>query len=188
MGYPYCPPGNATDFIDARRLSQLLSDTGTPVPVANVGASSLLNTHLLLASNRIDGSLLEARRYTAAELSAFADTDQGVVLRELCCDLAFGTILKRRRLTQPEWADLAESYQEALQRLELYRTGKLVLPLSDSKLDAGLPALVELGSGNNDPVLTTQRPWGVVDLSPVGPTDPQRNWASLDGGEERGDR
>ena len=79
--------------------------------------------------------------------------------------------------------------------LEDYRLGKRILPtvdpatgqIRDSKLDAGLPALVELGSGNNDPVLTTQRPYGDVDSSPVGPTSPQRNWASLDGGEERGD-
>lgn len=195
MGYPYCPAANATDFIDVRRLAQLLSDTGTPIDVTLVPTNPRLLIHLNLASNRIDAALLEARRYAADDLSYTADQPQGIILRWLCANLAFGSILGRRKETQPEWASLAEDVETAQAMLENYRLGKAILPtvdpatgkIRDSKLDAGLPALVELGSGNNDPVMTNQRMWGPVDLSPVGPTGPQRNWASLDGGEERGD-
>lgn len=195
MGYPYCPAANVTDYIDVRRLSQLLSDTGTPVPTGSVTTSPLLLVHLYLASNRMDTALLEARRYAQSDLIYTADQPQGVVIRWLCATLAFGSILGRRKETQPEWASLAEDVQNAETILEAYRLGKMILPtidpttglIRDSKLDAGLPALVELGSGNNDPVMTTQRLWGPIDVSPVGPTDPQRNWSSLDGGEERGD-
>ena len=200
MGYPYCPASNADDFIDLRRLNQLLSDNDTgpltsPINRPLILASPLLLVHLNLASNRIDGDLLEARRYDQSDLMYTADQPGGVIIRWLCANLAFGSILGRRKLTQPEWADLAEDVQKAEDRLEMYRLGKLILPtidpatgkIRDSKLDAGVPALVELGSGNNDPVMTNQRMWGPIDVSPVGPTGPQRNWASLDGGEERGD-
>lgn len=201
--YPYCPPANAGNFIDLRRLNQLLSDSDSgpltsPLNSAVVLASPLLNVQLLLASNVIDGALLESRRYSNNSaggdptkftdvLAAFAATNNGIILQELCAQLAFGKLLGRRQLTEPEQKAQQQNYQDALDRLELYRLGKLILPINDAKLDAGLPALVELGSGNNDPVLTTQRPWGDVDLVPTGPTPPQRNWASIDGGEERGD-
>lgn len=178
MAYPYCQPADATDFIDQRRLAQLLGDSDTaPIAINTIVTNPRLNIHLLLASNRIDGDLLEGRRYTATELSDFAETDNGHILRWMCANLAFGSILGRRKLSQPEWAELAEDVKGAEDRLELYRLGKLILPMSDAKIDANTPTLAQLGVNNQDPVVNTQRPYGVVDLPVPGWG---KNWGTID--------
>jgi hypothetical protein len=178
VAYPYCLPASATDFLDERRLAQLLGDSNTgPISVASIPTNPRLSVHLLLASNRLDRVLLEGRRYSADELNAFAATDNGVILRWLCANLAFGSILGRRKETQPEWANLAEDVESAESQLELYRLGKLILPINDAKLDANTPALATLGINNGDPVVNVQRPYGWVDapIQGVG-----RNWGPND--------
>lgn len=148
----YLDPNEFTTFYDARRVGELLSDTGAEVAPGDVGSSQLLADLISAATGEINTVCLQGRRYTEQNLqdilTAGGATKQA--LNQLCADLVFGMLLARRGYGPDVMERLAPRYKAAQQTLEALYLGKKVFNLSDV-IDAGVPHPVKIGGGGYVP-------------------------------------
>lgn len=134
----YATTADVTSRYDIRRLSQFLSDTGTPVcTTAEINAGTCANTimpanaNLLKlikdASNKVLMSCRVANRYLQSDLDAvYADSDRRESIVRLVCDLVWGYVMIRRGLGMREVFNLAPNYKDALETLEMLKRGDRV--------------------------------------------------------------
>lgn len=133
----YATAADVVARYDIRRLSQFLSDTGTPVCTQtqiNSGACATMlvtNANLIAmiadASNKILMSCRVANRYLQSDLDKiYGDSDRSPSLIRLVCDLTFGYVMMRRGLGLREVYNLAPGFKEALDTLEQLKMGYTV--------------------------------------------------------------
>jgi len=134
----YATAADVVSRYDIRRLSQFLSDTGTPVctnaEIANGTCASTnmpANTNLLNmikdASNKVLMSCRVANRYLQSDLDRiYADTDRRESLVRVVCDLTWGYVMMRRGLGLREVSNLAPGFDEAIKTLQMLERGLLV--------------------------------------------------------------
>ena len=127
---------------DSRRLSELNSDTGTPVtPTDPVSFSTPVGASLIDASELVLTALQQGNRYTRADLEElvadYPDSRAAPVIR-VVCDIAFARLLMRRGLPVAEIDRQCPGYKDALAWVELLRQGKNILYI-ESALDSQLP-------------------------------------------------
>lgn len=130
----YATPADVTSRYDIRRLSQFLSDTGSPVctdaEVKSGACAVIISTNVNLltairdASNKVLMSCRVANRYLQADLdSIYASDDRKDSLVRLVCDLVFGYVMMRRGLGLREVYNLAPGFKESLDTLEQLKNG-----------------------------------------------------------------
>jgi len=86
------------DFVaryDVRLIGDLISDTGTQIPVGSVPTNSNLLAALTDASSAVDAAVFVGNRYTPVQMASLSETAAAFV-RRLVCDLTL-VYLKRRR-------------------------------------------------------------------------------------------
>jgi hypothetical protein len=133
-------------FYDARRIAELVADTGVRPDPATVASHAVVTVMLVAASDEIVAAATVGKRYTEAELSGIAGGSGGggPLLRQLTCHLAFGLIVNRRGLAADDQSKLTPYWRWAQDYLTLLRKGERVLGGVDDVLDAGLPDTVSM--------------------------------------------
>lgn len=134
----YATAADVVSRYDIRRLSQFLSDTGTPVctnaEISNGTCATNvmpLNTNLANlikdASNKVLMSCRVANRYLQSDLDKiYADTDRRESLVRVVCDITWGYVMMRRGLGLREVSNLAPGFDEAIKTLQMLERGMLV--------------------------------------------------------------
>lgn len=120
---------------DNRRLGDLIKDDDTRATGSTLDNSTVLQAVLDDATGMIDSACLAGKRYTTDDLSGLTGTDAALLIR-ICCDLAYGLLVRRRGFTEQEVAKLAPGYNEAMQILRQLRLGELVFNVA-AVLEAG---------------------------------------------------
>lgn len=120
---------------DIRRIGDLVNDDETRATSAELDSSTTLQACLDDAHSMIDSACLLGKRYTADDLSGLTGTD-AALLKRICCDLAYGLLVRRRGFTEGEVSKLAPGYGEAVAILRQLRLGELVFVV-DTVLEAG---------------------------------------------------
>lgn len=157
MAWPYCQPANFSKYVDLRVLVQILSDTDADLAdPTNAGAANAAITGSALAlealtagATDMDQAMLEAKRYSLADMIALADPpaagvpDHGAYLRRLNAACAIRFLQQRRVRPLPESRNLSQYGDWAEGQLELIRTGQRIIPSSvggtAGNQEAGLP-------------------------------------------------
>lgn len=135
----YATPAQLLQRYDARTVGDLVSDDGNQVSAGDLLADANLQAALNDASGQIESALLQAERYSVADLTALVGSSSNTkyVLIRLTCDIAFQQLVERR-----PWYEVNESYkqrtEDADETLERLRKGERVFDLSPVK-EAGLP-------------------------------------------------
>lgn len=125
---------------DVRILGQLVSDNGVQVGKSDLGANENLLTALADASGEIDASVLQASRYTVAQLAALTGNSANYLIR-LTCTIAYGLLWERRSTLLELDEDAGDTAQKrARQALEQLRKGQQIFDIEEVK-QAGLPAI-----------------------------------------------
>lgn len=137
----YAEPSDLLTRYDARVIGDLVKDDGI-----RAGRDALLDHPVLLAaladaSGEIDASVLQAKRYTAADLEALTGNSLAH-LKRLTCTIAFGLLWERRPWSDSEENAREEAQKRARQALEMLRKGQTIFDVDDVK-DAGLPSTHE---------------------------------------------
>lgn len=145
---------------DARRVAELISDTGEPVPSGSVATNEVLVEMLNQAESMVNLATRVGDRYSIADLTTLAaDPIDGGSLRRLVSDIAWGLICKRRGMSQSSIGDQAPGYQEAMQTLELLRLGERIFDF-DGAAAAGLPSVQQLGVDSSCQMVNARRFFG----------------------------
>lgn len=156
-------------YYDRRRLSELVSDTGSPVPPEQVAANAVLAAMLVAASDEILAAAGVGKKYTESDLNTLssASTGGGPLLRMLTCHLAWGQLVNRRALAATDQQSLTPMWKWCQEYLTLVRNGERVFGGVPDVLDAGLPTTKEMA-----PTPGLQRPSIVQGASRVFGTGP----------------
>lgn len=120
---------------DARQLGQLASDTGVPVPPAELENSAAIAAVLEDASGEIDAALLQGNRYTTTQLASLSGNSASHLVR-LCCKIAWGLLWERRSYADDGRRD--EAMESARRELNRLKNGEHVFDV-DEVQDAGNP-------------------------------------------------
>ncbi len=127
-------------YYDSRRLLELCSDSGTEETTLD---NAILTELLLAASAEIDANCQQGKRYAKATLEAM--TGKGAtLLKQLCADLAFGSLMARRGFAADQMKVQAPRYEAALLTLEMLYQGRKVFDL-DANINAGVPKVAVIG-------------------------------------------
>lgn len=150
----YCTPAEFILRYDSRRVRELLSDTGTPVPLADLEDNETLLALLEDASHRLKMAVRQSNRYSIDFLwyiyngnpdyddnpdpGSDEDTRKHEIIR-IVADLAFGMLMARRGLAQKELFELAPMYKDALDMLEALKRGERIFDdWNDTTAEAGV--------------------------------------------------
>lgn len=136
---------------DNRRVSQLLSDTGTAVASGDLATNNTLLDILEMASEQVAAAALVGERYTTLELSNLSlSSTAGYLLRRLVADLAYTQIIARRGMGAAELDRLCPAKKWCEEQLEMLRNGMHIFPgIDDTHAEAGLPAISDINSLSN---------------------------------------
>lgn len=128
----YASYNDLTKSLDANIVSQLASDSGTPV----VGCNAIVQSALDRASSLIDAYARVGNIYLAADLAALSANDDPL-LTMLTVDLATEMLFQRRamKITPAVEARVAQ----ARELLVALRDGKAIFGAIQKAADAGLP-------------------------------------------------
>lgn len=124
---------------DARTLGDLCSDTGVRVSEVALPTNPKILAALDDASGEIDAALMQAKRYTTADLASLTGNSLAY-LKRLTCTIAFAGLWNRRPSVDD--MDRDEALKQARQALDRLRRGENVFDLEDQK-SAGLPEVKE---------------------------------------------
>jgi hypothetical protein len=126
----YCTNSEFLARYDARRVGDLLSDSGEAIATGDLPSNGVLTELLGDASSLILSAASVANRYTPADLAGFLETNHPArrLLIRLVADLAFGLLLKRRGYDAAAISSMAPGYLEGLQTLDLIRKGERIFP------------------------------------------------------------
>lgn len=133
----YATPADLITRYDARVVGDLVSDSGIKVNRQDLQDHAVLLAILLDASGEIDAAILQAKRYTAAQLAALTGNSLNH-LKRLTCTIAFGLLWERRPWADEDDSGREEAQKRARQALESLRKGITIFDVEDAK-DAGLP-------------------------------------------------
>lgn len=133
----YATPDDLKKRYDARTLGDLSSDAGVRMQPSDFSSSPILLAALEDASGEIDASLLQGKRYTAAQLAALTGNSLAH-LKRLTCEIAYGLLWERRSYVDDDRRYAA--MDRAKQTLNRLRRGEIVFDVEEVK-DAGLPSI-----------------------------------------------
>lgn len=144
----YATPDQFLLYYDVRRVSQLLSDTGTPVSLSDVSSNAVLIELLAAASEMVAAAAFVGKRYTTTDLDNLSvSATAGFLLRKIVIDLTFALLVTRRGQGAADLERLCPAHAEALRLLEQLRQGYTLFPgIDDTHADAGLPSTANLDS------------------------------------------
>jgi phage gp36-like protein len=123
---PYATPAELLVRYDARRVGDLVSDTGDRD--TNPVASPVLAACLDDASGHIDSACRVGGRYSTTELDTMVGNGSSLLIR-LTCDIAYGLLVARRGYSATDQQAMAPNYKPALDMLELIRKGERVFDI-----------------------------------------------------------
>lgn len=150
---------------DARRVGELLSDTGTPIVSGSIPSDPVLIEMINQAESMVNLATRVGDRYQTSDLvSLAADAIAGGTLRRLVADLAWGLLNKRRGISASDLGTMAPGYGEALQTLELLRLGERIFDLPEAA-EAGLPSVQKLGSDSPGQLVAKTRFFGCTSVN-----------------------
>ena len=124
---------------DARTLGDLCSDTGVRVSEVSLATNAKILAALDDASGEIDAALMQAKRYSTADLASLTGNSLAY-LKRLTCTFAFAGLWNRRPYVDDMERD--EALKQARQALDRLRRGENVFDLEDQKAE-GLPDVKE---------------------------------------------
>lgn len=133
----YATPAQLLQRYDARVVGDLVSDSGIKVNRQDLLDHPILLALLLDASGEIDAAVLQAKRYTSAQLSALTGNSLNHLIR-ITCTIAFGLLWERRPWSDEDDSGREEAQKRARKALEDLRKGVTIFDTEDAK-DAGLP-------------------------------------------------
>jgi len=133
----YASPSDMQKRYDVRTLGELASDTGVRVQPSDFADNAILLAALEDASGEIEASLLQGRRYTAAQLADLTGNSLAM-LKRITCEIAYGLLFERRSYVDDDRRTAA--MERARQTLTRLRKGEIVFDVDDVK-DAGLPSI-----------------------------------------------
>lgn len=130
-----CPASEFLKRVDRNSVGQLASDTGVPIPDAQLEAHANVVAVLRDASGDVEAAALVGEKYTSADLALIAATDcnaRGKLYR-IVSDLAWVYLYERRpNKNEPE----PPSLRRSLLWLDQLSQGRAVFALAET-LDAG---------------------------------------------------
>ena len=135
----YATPADLLKRFDARVIGDLVSDNGLKVDRQSLQDHPVLLAVLLDASGEIDASVLQANRYTTANLAALTGNSLSHLIR-ITCTIAFGLLWERRPWSDDDDSGRDEAQKRARQQLDMLRKGQTIFDV-DEVQDAGLPAV-----------------------------------------------
>lgn len=136
----YATPAQLLKRYDARIVGDLVSDNGITVKPPELITNANLLAVLEDASGEVDAAVLQAKRYTTAQLAALTGNSAAYLVR-ITCAIAMGLLWERREISDDEDDGQRESAQKrARQALTDLRKGVTIFDVEDVK-DAGLPAI-----------------------------------------------
>ena len=133
----YATPADLLKRYDARIVGDLVSDTGIKVNRQDLQDHPVLLAVLLDASGEIDASVLQAKRYSTADLAALTGNSLNH-LKRITCTIAFGLLWERRPWSDDDDSGRDEAQKRARQQLDSLRKGLTVFDVEANK-EAGLP-------------------------------------------------
>lgn len=169
----YAQPSDMLARKDARRLGDLVSDTGVRVSSASLLTDPVLQAALDDAQALIDAAILRGQRYLPAELLALlppaTPTSSYQLLIRLNCDLAYGLLVGRRGYSRSDTLNQAPGYEEALGMVEALADGQRIFPdiTGVPQAGVGLPAVTL--SQNVALVSSLTRVFGDLTVDPSNP-------------------
>lgn len=149
------------NYYDARRVGELLSDTGIPVEAGDIPDDPVLEEAIAAACGEIDTHCQQGKRYAKADIEAIitgntldpsnvAYRKASAVLKQLAADLTFGTLMARRGYSAETMARLAPRLVAAQETLEQLYQGRRVFDLSTA-IEAGRPHRATIGRNTYRP-------------------------------------
>lgn len=152
----FATPAELAQFRDYRIMAQWIKDDDTIATYAEFLASPVVQQALLAATGEIETAASVGGRYRRDDLAALTGAAL-VKLKQLCCDLAFA-VLARRRLATVKSEDLS-GVEEAYDLLDKLKNGERIFPLQETQ-DAGLGTDVNIlinQNPNNPPITWVAR-------------------------------
>lgn len=157
----YATAQNLLDRYDARRIADLVSDSGTRTLAPQ--SSPVLLACLDDASGEVDAACRVAQRYTSADLSGLTGNANALLVR-LVCDLAYGMLVARRGYAANDNAVMAPREKIAFDMLEALRRGERIFSGEDqAEAGVNVVTLRTTTTGRDsgtDLVGRSQRLWG----------------------------
>ena len=134
----YATSADLLDFVDARTVGDLLSDTGDPVTTVGIASDTTLPVLLQAASGQVEAACGTSDLYTPVQLAALTGNSQSL-LKQLVCTLALVALVRRRpeKYGSKHWQNIRKETEEYLDRL---RDGQRLFD-DPSKREAGLPTI-----------------------------------------------
>lgn len=150
---------------DARRVGELLSDTGSPIALGSIPSDPVLIEMINQAESMVNLAVRVGDRYQISDLVSLASDDVGGgTIRRLVADLAWGLLNKRRGISQNDLSTTAPGYGEAMQTLELLRLGERIFDFPEAA-EAGLPAVQQVGLRSGNQLVAKTRFFGCTAIN-----------------------
>lgn len=163
----YATVADMRERFDERTLSELVSDSGAAVDLADLNTDTNALTALDDASGIVEAALIVGGRYTAAQLAALTGNSLAL-LKRIVCQLAASQLEQRRFDFDPDRYERFTAW--ALEQLDKLRRGENLFNLDDnvsaSQASLETPSLAQ----RNTPGLIrdrTQNYYPVVNLPGV---------------------
>jgi phage gp36-like protein len=138
----YATPSQLIDRYDVRTIGQLVSDNGIQVSRQDLEANTKVLAALADASGEIEASVLQAKRYTTADLAGLTGNSANHLTR-ITCVIAFGFLWERRPYADDDDENgRGKAEKRARLALESLRKGQTIFDVDEVK-EAGLPAVNE---------------------------------------------
>jgi phage gp36-like protein len=135
----YATPAQLLQRYDARVIGDLVGDSGVRVARQELLDNAVLLACLADASGEIEASVLQAKRYTTADLAALTGNSLNYLVR-ITCTIAFGLLWERKPWSDDDDTGREEAQKRSRAALESLRKGKTIFDVEDVK-EAGLPAI-----------------------------------------------
>ncbi len=134
----YALGSNVIQWFDRNTVSDLLSDTGDPVP--DPASDSTLAEFLQAASGQIEGACSVSGLYTPTQLAALTGNALSL-LHRLVCTLAMVMLAQRRpeKFSSEYWQDREKWVEDYCDQLR--KGQRLFDDPSHTKAEAGLPSV-----------------------------------------------
>jgi phage gp36-like protein len=114
----YVSGSDLRERYDVRAISQLVSDTSSPIPVSSIDANTNVATALNDAEGEVLAALLAGGRYSTDDLDLLTGTALAY-LQRIICDIAMLYLIQRRpKLDTALFERLTQIYETHLKRLQ----------------------------------------------------------------------
>lgn len=176
----YAVPSDLIARYDARRLGDLVNDTGVRVLSGALNSDPNIQAALDDASGLLDAAIQRGQRYSPVDIATImAATTGGTLwnsrqlLIRLVCDLAYSLLTARRGYNSTDTAAQNPRYVEALRIIGQLETGEMIF-CTQGALAAGVPVPGVVISQNVGLVSSLSRIFGYLGVYP-GQNQPMRS-------------